>query len=79
VLNEIALPRTHVESSVLRAVGYETSTGLLEAEFQSGAVYAYEAVPPQVFDALLAAHSKGTFFNREIRNAYSCLRVSPPA
>lgn len=75
----ISQPRTPIQSSVLRAVLYSASSRRLEAEFQSGAVYIYDDVPHQVFLDLLAAPSKGTFFNREIRNNYGYVRLRAPS
>jgi KTSC domain len=33
-------------------------------------VYIYYAVPQQVVDAFMSAPSKGSFYNRDIRNVY---------
>lgn len=65
--------RTLVESSSLHSVGYED--GLLEIRFRSGGIYRYFDVPARVHRALLAAPSKGRFFNERIRDAYRYVRV----
>lgn len=70
-----ALKRVPVESSSLASVGYEPSSLDLEVQFHHGAVYIYSDVPPQVFDALMAAESKGRFLNSEIRDVYQCFKV----
>jgi len=61
--------RTHVESSVIRAVGFERGT--LEIEFVSGALYHYYDVPDQVHRELLAAESHGTYFNARVRDRFA--------
>ena len=62
--------REEVVSTVLKSVGYEPDTQILEIEFQSGDVYQYFDVPQDVVAALLNADSKGTYFNDSIRDAY---------
>jgi hypothetical protein len=59
-----------VASSVLRSVGYDAGTAVLEIEFRSGDVYRYFAVPPSVALNLLEAPSPGAFFNRHISDRY---------
>jgi len=63
-----------VDSSLIRRVTYG-SDATLTVHFHSGAVYRYFTVPRVVLDALLAAQSKGTYFNRHIRNECPCRRV----
>jgi len=62
--------RDPVASSVLRSVGYDADTALLEIEFTSGDVYRYFAVPPSTHRALMTAASPGAFFNRHISDRY---------
>lgn len=66
---------TPVESSSLTSVGYDESSDLLQLEFVSRAVYCYFAVPAAVHEALLAATSKGRYFNQAIRGQYRFVRV----
>ena len=54
----------------MRSIGYEAARGVLEIEFQSGAVYEYLDVPESVYSAFQQAESKGQYFNREIRDEY---------
>lgn len=62
--------RDPVTSSVLRTVGYDPATAVLEIEFVSGDVYRYFAVPPSVHRALMDAESPGAYFNRRISDAF---------
>ena len=68
---------TAVESSTLATVGYDESNSLLQLKFHSRAVYHYFAVPAAAHEALLAATSKGGYFNRAIRGRYQFVRVDP--
>jgi len=43
---------------------------LLELRFQSGAVYRYLDVPEGIHAALMAAESKGRYFNEAIRGRF---------
>jgi len=63
--------RVPVESSSLHSVGYDNE--VLEVRFHSGGVYRYFEVPAQLFHQLLAAESKGRFFNHHIRDNYGCI------
>lgn len=62
-----------VTSSQLTAVGYVPGDSLLVACFPAsgtqpqGSVYTYENVPETVFDGLMHAASKGSFFINQIK------------
>jgi KTSC domain len=64
-----------VRSSLLASIAYSIHS-TLELEFRSGALYRYFAVPPAVAAALLAADSKGRYFNRYIRNQFRYQRLA---
>lgn len=66
---------TAIDSSVLAAAAYATD-GTLELHFRSRAVYRYFAVPPAVFQDLIAAPSKGSYFNQNIRNRFRHQRLA---
>lgn len=70
------MERTAVSSSDLKSVGYDQTSGTLEVEFHRGGTYQYSAVPPTVYDALLAAPSLGSFFAQHIRWTYQYRRLS---
>ena len=60
-----------VESTTLATVAYDEGRELLQLEFCSRAVYLYFGVPAAVHQALLAAPSKGRYFNQTIRGRFS--------
>ncbi|MGH8647489.1 MAG: KTSC domain-containing protein [Gammaproteobacteria bacterium] len=60
-----------VESTTLATVAYDEAQELLQLEFCSRAVYLYFGVPAVVHQALLAAPSKGRYFNQSIRGRFS--------
>jgi hypothetical protein len=67
--------RTHVISSNLESVGYDTNSKTLEIAFIGGGIYQYFAVPYSVFSALMNATSKGTYFANSIKNVYRYQKV----
>jgi hypothetical protein len=71
-MNPVRILSTPVTSTLLARVSYDPSQSILDLEFCDGAIYRYLDVPATVYDELLAADSKGTYFNRCIRNCYTC-------
>ena len=66
--------RKIVESSNLYSVGYES--GVLEIKFRDGGTYRYYHVPYHVYEDLMDADSKGSYFHYHIKNQnYPCEKV----
>jgi hypothetical protein len=57
-----------VSSSAIHAIGYDGYT--LAVVFHDSGRYDHPGVPYDVYAALMAATSKGTFYNRYIRGRY---------
>jgi hypothetical protein len=70
------MPATTVESSTLGTIAYDRADQLLWLEFRSHAVYCYFGVPPGVYQDLMAAQSKGSYFNRSIRGRFPYQRLA---
>ena len=64
-----------VESSNLRAVGYDASSNTLFIEFRNNRLYAYESVPQMVHAELMLAPSKGRYHRKNIRSIYKYTRL----
>ena len=64
-----------VDSEAIAQVEYEDASQTLFLQFTSGEWYAYSDVPRPVFDALLAARSKGAFFQAAVRDHYVFVRL----
>ena len=56
-------------------VKYDDDSGELDITFTSGKTYRYLNVPPEVYDGLLDAGSKGEFFNQNIKDDFVCSEV----
>ena len=62
-------------STAIRRAEYDPPSLVLELWFvESGGPYSYYGVPQHVYDGLLRASSKGTYFNDHIREQYSVNR-----
>lgn len=64
-------------SSALRSVGYDAHTWTLEVEFDSGEVYQYLDVEPEIVEALLDAESMGAYLNEYIKLDHEVVHVDP--
>lgn len=58
---------TFLTSKTLAAAVYDASQATLQLDFRDGSRYVYSSVPADLFRDLLAAPSKGRFFNQRIR------------
>ena len=59
-----------VESSMIHAIGYDKDQRILEIVFNTGQTYQYGDVPPEEYEGLLTAESKGHYFLANIRDMY---------
>ena len=57
-------------SSVIRKWDYDDAAQRLDIVFVSGKHYSYHDVPPEVVEEMRAAFSKGSYFNRHIRDHF---------
>lgn len=65
-----------LESTLLASASYDGRRRLLNVEFQSGERYRYFQVPSACYEGLLQANSKGSYFNRNIRNCFPYQHLS---
>lgn len=68
--------RVVVVSDMMSSVGYDSSTAVIEVEFRNGYIYQYLDVPRDHYDALLAATSKGRYFNACLRGKFRHRRLT---
>jgi hypothetical protein len=62
----------YFSSTAIRAANYHAGTRTLTLWFTSGRQrYDYPHVPQAIYDGLLSAPSKGSYFNRYIRDQYA--------
>jgi hypothetical protein len=58
-------------SSVIRGWEYDEAEQRLDVLFVSGKRYSYHQVPPRVAEGMREAFSKGSYFNRRIRDRFA--------
>lgn len=71
----VLLERQSVKSRILRSVGYDDSTKILEIEFHTGLVYQYSGVPPKVFADLMHSGEIGKYFSEKVRPRFQTKQV----
>jgi len=64
-----------LESSMIRAVGYDIFRQILQIQFQSAEVFAYMDVPEKIYEELMEAPSAGRYFQDCIRDRYHYIRI----
>lgn len=65
------MDRTPVDSSNIASIGYDANSETLEIEFSSGTIYQYFKVPGRTHSGLMAARSKGSYFNKYLKDQFS--------
>ncbi len=70
------MDRTPVVSSNVASIGYDEEEAILEIAFNSGAIYEYYGVPPEVFDDFMMSSSKGKYMWDHIRDIYEYERIA---
>jgi len=63
-------------STVISSFHYDTTRNVLVVHYRSGAVYEYLQVPPEVYDQMKNAFSKGTFLNKYIKPLYRYRKIN---
>jgi hypothetical protein len=67
----VAVMELHsVDSSMIQAFGYDPERQTLLVIFNSGKTYRYFEVPPEVYEELLAADSKGSYMRSFVIDCY---------
>jgi KTSC domain len=69
------MERKRINSSRIRAVGYDPKSQMLEVEFSDGRVLAYSGVSPEVHRQFMAAPSATSFFEDKIDENFSSRRL----
>ncbi len=69
------MERQPVKSVILRSVGYDAGTKVLEIEFQNGLVYQFLEVPPKVYRDLMNSGTMGKYFSEKIRPKFQTKQV----
>jgi hypothetical protein len=60
---------------MLRSVGYDASTKIMEIEFHTGLVYQYSGVPPKVYADLMRSEEIAKYFTEKVRPLFRTKQV----
>jgi hypothetical protein len=69
------MERKRVNSSKIRAVGYDAKSRVLEVELRDGAVIAYSGVSQEVHRQFMNAPSPTSFYEDKIADEFSAQRL----
>jgi hypothetical protein len=72
----ISVERQSIKSVILRSVGYDAASKVLEIEFTSGMVYRFTAVPEKVWSGLMHSTEAGKYFSEKIRPKFQSHQVA---
>lgn len=73
------MERISLDSTILAWVRYLPDLRLLQVGLRTGQDYQYFEVPASTYTGLLAADSKGRYFNHHIRNDFRFQRINSRA
>jgi hypothetical protein len=77
-MTQMPVEAVPVNSTLLARMSYEVGAALLYLEFCDGAFYCYRGVPREIYEGILIAHSKGAYFNRQIRGCFEYVLLRRP-
>jgi hypothetical protein len=69
------MERKRINSSRIRAVGYDQNSQMLEVEFSDGRLIQYRGVSPEVHRQLMAAPSATSFFEDKVDESFPSSRI----
>lgn len=69
------MDRKKVNSSSIRAVGYDERNRMLEVEFNDGRIMQYSGVSPELHRRLMSAPSMVSYFRDNIEESFTGKRV----
>lgn len=61
---------TSVDSSFITDAAYYEPLGMFEIKMKNGKEYSFAGVPKKIYEDFMASSSKGSFFNRVIKERY---------
>jgi hypothetical protein len=65
------MDRTKVKSKLIKSIGYDNSTQILEVEFIDFEISRFTNITPGIYQELMNSPSKGSFFIQNISSKYA--------
>ena len=72
IVRRLVVEMARVVSSAMTAVGYDPSSRRMKITFTQGHTYDFCGVPQHIYQGLMRAISKGTYYNDHIKDRYPC-------
>ena len=69
------MERKRINSTSIRAVGFDPKAQTLEVEFSNGSIVQYERVSAEIHRRFLAASSPTSYFRDQIEESFTARRV----
>jgi len=63
------------DSSVIKALAWDSEDNTLVVVFKTNSIWAYFAIPQEIYFELISSSSLGSYFNKNIRNNFDSLRL----
>lgn len=73
---QVSIDMKDVESSNIRSMGYNSEVKQLRVVFTNGGIFQYKEIPKEVYEEMMASKSIGSFFSKNIRNNYVCVKLN---
>lgn len=68
---------TPIQSSAIKAAGYDPSTGKMQVQTHRGKIYEYDGVSLEKYAAFTGAASPGSFWNSRIKSGHQHRDITP--
>lgn len=72
------IPQEAIDSSNLRAIGYDRDRHVLAVTFKSGDIFHYADISPELALDFYAAESRGRFYAQQIRGKFTGQKMTGP-
>jgi hypothetical protein len=69
------MERKRVNSTSIRAVGFDPNAQTLEVEFSNGSIVQYQRVSAEIHRRFLAAPSPTSYFRDQIEESFTARRI----
>lgn len=71
----MSMEQRKVVSSMIETIGYDPKAMTLRIELVGGALYEYHDVPADVYNSLMYAQSRGSYYHAYIREKFDYVKL----
>jgi len=73
---KISISMSDIKSSNIKCMGYSEKTQQLRVHFTNGGLFQYKDVPVDVYNEMMKADSIGSYFSKNIRTTFTCVKLN---